>query len=179
MGDGDSSSFGRVRDAMEKQYGRDYVVQKEERVGHVQKRVDTGLRKYKNNMKGQKLFDGKGVKGRGRLTDIMMDKMQNYYGKAIRENKENKGNLQGTKDGIKAAQHYTITSGSMPLEKQHQYCPKDKNSWCRFWKDKLNGTSTYDESKRYLAVFMEELDPIFTRLSSDDLFSRCLNVRSK
>ena len=35
VGDGDSSSFGRVRDAMEKKYGRDYVVQKEECVGHV------------------------------------------------------------------------------------------------------------------------------------------------
>ena len=171
VGDGDSSSFGRVRDAMEKKYGRDYVVQKEECVGHVQKRLGTALRKYKNNMKGQKLSDGKGVKGRGRLTGNMMDKMQNYYGKAIRENK---GNLQGMKDGTKAVQHHMIASESEPLEKQHQYCPKDKNSWCKFWKDKLNGTSTYDESKRLPAVFMEELDPIFTRLSSDDLLSRCL-----
>ena len=66
VGDGDSSSFGRVKDAMIEKYGDDYVVQKEECVGHVQKRLGTALRQYKNNKKGQKLSDGKGVSGRGR-----------------------------------------------------------------------------------------------------------------
>ena len=67
-----------------------------------------------------------------------------------------------------------IVNETLPLEKQHLYCPKDKNSWCKFWKDKLKGTSTYDDSKRLPEVFMEELDPIFIRLSKDDLLSRCL-----
>ena len=35
-------------------------------------------------------------------------------------------------------------------------------------------TSTYDNSNRLPEVFMEELDPIFIRLSKDDLLSRCL-----
>ena len=34
VGDGDSSSFGGVKDAMEKKYSGDYVVQKEECVGN-------------------------------------------------------------------------------------------------------------------------------------------------
>ena len=69
---------------MFQKYGDEYIVTKEECVGHVQKRLRTALRKYKADKKGKKLSDVKGVGGRGRLTDKIMDKMQNYYGKAIR-----------------------------------------------------------------------------------------------
>lgn len=53
----------------------------------MQKRLGTALRKYKKDMVGEKLSDGKTVGGKGRLTDKVIDKMQNYYGKAIRENR--------------------------------------------------------------------------------------------
>ena len=61
MGDGDSSCFGRVKEAMNEKCGDNYVVCKEECVGHVQKRFGRTLRKYKAKMKGQNLSDGKGV----------------------------------------------------------------------------------------------------------------------
>jgi hypothetical protein len=77
VGDGDSSSYGRVRDAMFQKYGDEYIVTKEECVGHVQKRLGTALRKYKADKKGKKLSDGKGVGGRGRFTDKIMDR-QNH-----------------------------------------------------------------------------------------------------
>ena len=97
--------------------------------------------------------------------------MQNYYGNAL---KHNKGDMKSMKNSIKAIQHHMIINESLPLEKQHLYCPKDANSLCKFWRDKLEGSSTYDDSKHLPEVFMEELDPIFTRLSKDDLLSRCL-----
>ena len=87
--------------------------------------------------------------------------MQNYDGNAIRQNK---GNLQGMKDSITVIQSHMIINESLPLEKQHQYCPKGENSCCRFWKDKQNGTSTYDKNNRSTEVFMDELNPTFTRL---------------
>lgn len=37
-------------------------------------------------MRGRKLSDGKPLSGRGRLTDAVIDNLQVYYGKAIREN---------------------------------------------------------------------------------------------
>ena len=37
-------------------------------------------------MKGKKLSDGKGILGKGRLTDKIINKMQSYYGMAIRQN---------------------------------------------------------------------------------------------
>jgi len=51
---------------------------KKECVGHVQKRVGTALRKLKKQKKG--------LAGRGKLTDAMIDRLQNYYGIAIRSN---------------------------------------------------------------------------------------------
>ncbi len=53
-------------------------------IRHVQKRV--GSRKLKNQSKGVKLTDGKGLAGKGRLTDSKIDVLQNYYGLAVREN---------------------------------------------------------------------------------------------
>ena len=70
------------------------VVAKEECVGHVQKRMGTRLRDYKKRMRGRKLSDGKGVGGAGRLTDKIIDKIQNFYGQGIR-------NSNGDKESMK------------------------------------------------------------------------------
>ena len=83
VGDGDSSSFGEVADAMFKQFGEEYLVVKEDSVGHTQKRMGTNLRKYKTQKRGSKHADGSSVGGRGRLTDAVIDGFQSYYGNAI------------------------------------------------------------------------------------------------
>ena len=44
------------------------------------------LREYKRKKKGMKLSDGKGVAGSRRLTDQLIDKIENNYGEAIRNN---------------------------------------------------------------------------------------------
>ena len=53
-------------------------VTKLECVGHIQKRMGTGLRKLKKE---------KRLGGKVKLTDALIDSMQMYYGKAICENK--------------------------------------------------------------------------------------------
>ena len=40
-----------------------------------------------------KLADGKGLTGKGRLTDSKIDVLQNYYGLAIRENLDDVGKM--------------------------------------------------------------------------------------
>ena len=57
IGDGDTESYKRVVDS--KPYGDELVPIKLECVGHVQKRLGTRLRKLRNDLKGQKLEDGK------------------------------------------------------------------------------------------------------------------------
>ena len=42
-----------------------------------------GLHKLKRKRRGQKLSDGKGVGGTGRLTEGMIDRIQHNYGEAI------------------------------------------------------------------------------------------------
>ncbi len=53
-------------------------------VGHVQKRMGTALRKLKSQKGKKKLMDGKTIGGAGRLTGAKIDKLQVYYGLAIR-----------------------------------------------------------------------------------------------
>ena len=55
VGDGDSSSYRRV--AALQQYGPDHLVIKEDCVGHVQKRMGTGLRDIVKVNKEKKLGD--------------------------------------------------------------------------------------------------------------------------
>ena len=89
IGDGDSNSFGVVKSALAEKYEDEYIVRKEDCIGHIQKRMGSALRTYKNNCKGSVLPDGKTVGGVGRLTDKIIDRIQTYYGYAIRNNKEN------------------------------------------------------------------------------------------
>ncbi|GFV32937.1 uncharacterized protein TNCV_1745791 [Trichonephila clavipes] len=54
------------------------IVNKLKCIGHVQKRVGSHLRKLKKSVKG--------LKGKEKLTDNFIDKLQNYYGIAICSN---------------------------------------------------------------------------------------------
>ena len=96
-------------------YGDNYTVVKEECVGHVQKRLGTALRNYTKSVKGPglKMSDGGKVDSRGRLTDNVVDEMQKYYGRAIRENI---ANLEEMKNGIWAIFHHMIKDDSHYLE---------------------------------------------------------------
>ena len=53
-------------------------------VGHVQKRMGTAFCTLKDSYKGRRLSDGKTIGGKGRLTKVLMNTLQNYYGDAIR-----------------------------------------------------------------------------------------------
>ena len=109
-----------MKEAKDAKYDGAYEVTKEECVGHVQKRPGTALRKYKNDMKGKKLIDNKGVGGKRRLTDTIIDKMQNYYGKAIRENK---GDLKGMQKSINAILNHMVKNVKLHLKKRQKDCP--------------------------------------------------------
>lgn len=57
-------------------------------MGHVQKRMGTRLRALKKTYTKQKLSDGKGIGGKGRLTDKWIDKISSFYGMAIRSSND-------------------------------------------------------------------------------------------
>ena len=170
VGDGDSSSFAEVADACFKKFGDKYLVLKEDCIGHIQKRMGTNLRSYKNKNKGKKLADGGTVGGRGRLTDAVIDSLQNYYGYAIRNNTND---IEKMEKAIWAIFYHSIQGENEPCEIQHQFCPQGKNSWCRFQRDIASNTTTYNQRKCLPAIFRPELKYIFERLSDYELLSRC------
>ena len=122
VGDGDTGCFGKVQTKLKHIYGDRYVIRKEECVGHIQKRMGSGLREYKRKKRGLKLADGLSVGGRGRLVDKLIDKIQNYYGEAIRNNAND---LDGMVNAIWAIYKHIIVDDSQSLEEQHSLCPKD------------------------------------------------------
>ena len=94
-------------------------------MGHVQKRMGTSLRKYKRKARGEELDDGKTVGGTNRPTDKVIDKIQNYYGQAIRNNVDD---LEMMRNDIWAISKYMIENNDIPLSGQHNKCPKGVNS---------------------------------------------------
>ena len=121
VGDGDSSCYGSVAEAMEQRFGAAYPVIKEECVGHVQKRMGAALTRFKKDMKGKKVSDGKVAEGTGRLTAEMIKKIQNYYGLVIRQNC---GNLNGMIKSVKAIFHHIVREPVEALDVQRRFCPE-------------------------------------------------------
>ena len=90
---------------------------------------------------------------------------------------QNVGNLYGMKKSIGALlYHY---SENKDLEVRHQLCPKGENSWCKYQSDKVIGKKTYKDNFTIPLVKRDEIEPIFTDLSSDQLLTKCLHGRTQ
>ena len=86
-------------------------------VGHVQKRLGKHL--HTLHKAGGKLSDNKGVKGaRGRLTEPAIDRLQKYYGNAIRKSvdpeakttAEIEAAVSTMRNAIKAVLHHSVVT---------------------------------------------------------------------
>ena len=105
------------------------------------------------------------------MTKVVNDKLQNYYGAAIRQNV---GNLRKMQDAVWAIFYHTIKASNETVDVQHQYCPKGSKSWCKYQLDLANGTNFYTQDISLPAIFRKELKLLFTRLSGDELLKSCL-----
>ena len=124
LGDGDSKSYPAVKSIYP-----GVEVEKLECIGHVQKRVGTRLRNLKKKVSN--------LGGKGKLTNNMIDRLQNYYGIAVRQNV---GDLQKMKQAIHATLFHVALS---KVNNWHTHCLTGDTSWCRYQKDKVTGESTY------------------------------------
>ena len=167
IGDGDSSSYATI--AEEKPYGPDVFIEKKECVGHVQKRLGTRLRKLKASFGNRKLKDGKSIGGKGRLTNKIINKMQNYYGLAIRKNRNN---LKGMTNDVMAGLYHIASSDADP---QHSLCPKGNESWCAWQRAQASRKKDYKHKSSLPKAIVDEVMPIYKDLSEQELLSRCLD----
>ena len=61
----------------------------EKRTSNITKRLGASLQALVKIYKGKRLSDGRGIGGKGSLTTKRIDTFQNFYGAAVRNNKEN------------------------------------------------------------------------------------------
>ena len=80
--DGDASSFKKVIE-LAPYNGYDILPQKLECVDHIQKRLGSHLRAFRQSYKNAKTT----LSDKGKLTDKVINSLQNYFGQAIRQNK--------------------------------------------------------------------------------------------
>ncbi|GFY25896.1 uncharacterized protein TNCV_1916461 [Trichonephila clavipes] len=126
-GDGNPKSHLAVKDI----YGRDSV-RKYESMGHIQKRVSSKLRILKTKEKG--------LGGKGKLSDLFIDKIQNYYGIATRSNI---GDLEEIERAVIATFYHCCCSGKSNL--MHGQCPLGSESWCAYQRVQSAGKVFYDK----------------------------------
>ena len=108
--------------------------------------------------------------GRGKLTDATTDCLQNYYGIAIRQNKNNSNAM---KSAVRATLYHVASSKNENLHFPH--CPEGSDSWCRYNRAKANHTSTYRPGPGLPISIVWKLKPIYNELSSDILLKKCLH----
>ena len=109
------------------------VVVKKECIGHVQKRVGTRLRKLKKTEKHL---------GKLGLVDHVIDRLQNYFGMAVRSNV---GDIVKMKKAIYAAWCHVCSSEK---RNYHVHCPAGADSWCTYQLDIANKTNPLCAWKR-------------------------------
>ncbi|GFU25628.1 uncharacterized protein TNCV_3621941 [Trichonephila clavipes] len=108
-----------------------------------------------------------------RLTDAEIDKLQRYYGLAIRNNS---GNLSAMKQAIWAIFFHKI---STDLNPQHGLCPLGDDSWCGYNRSKLKGDTYKHKHNLPIAIMHCIKKKVFRDLSSPELLSRCLHGKTQ
>ena len=133
-GDGDTKSFAPIENIYPS-----IKVTKFECIGHVQKRMGKRLRTLRKTVKV--------LGGTGRLNDAMVDKIQNYYGIAIRRNTGK--DINTMKSAIWGA-FFTLLptlkklpDGTVLRNEWHDHCERGAKGWCKFEQDIANKTKTY------------------------------------
>ena len=170
LGDGDSSSFKEVFES-NPYSGYNVQVSKMECVGHVQKRLGTRLRNIREVYKKRK----PSLSGRGKLTDKVINSMQNFYGMAIRENR---GELYQMKKAVGAILWHCTDFADE--EYRHRFCPNGDKSWCKWRKHQSANDAKKQKIKINLPKWIHDIiKPIFEDLSRDELLSKCLHGQTQ
>ncbi|GFV84786.1 uncharacterized protein TNCV_4297681 [Trichonephila clavipes] len=125
--DGDSKGFISVKDT----YGKDSIT-KYECIGHVQKRV-------------------------GKLTDSFIDRLQNYYGIAVRSNV---GNLSGLQQNV-----------------VWYYCAG--SSWCYYQQALSCGKMPNEKYKGLSNEVLNTIKPTYLELCTKELLTKCLHGKTQ
>jgi hypothetical protein len=155
-GDGDSKAYTEVKDV----YGEGSVT-KFECIGHYQKRVGTRIRKLKKRVTGLK------------INDATIDKLQNYFGIALRSNVST---VKAMSDAILASFFHVASSEG---KNYHSYCEKSSTSWCQYQRDIVNGTNIYKDGPGLPSNVILHVKPIYEDLTKPQELKKCLHGKTQ
>ena len=156
-GEGDSKAYQTVKFV----YGPDKPVQKFECIGHYQKCVGCRLRKLKKETKGMR-----------ELTPVVIDKLQNYFGIALRANCTTVENMQRA---IWASFFHVASSKENDY---HSHCEASVTSWCQFQRDKINNTNLYKVGSGLSLDIVKLIKPIYLDLVKESELKKCLHGKT-
>lgn len=153
------------------------IVQKEECVNHVSKRLGTALRQAVQKSKAEK--QSIGGRGPGMLTDVKIKKLTHYYGLAVR--RYTGTTVEDMRKGILASLLHCTATDELA---SHKYCPDSTEaleSWC-FWKRAFGEGRDPTPGETHKAMLgtvlskevSNQIYPIYQRLTDSALLSRCL-----
>ncbi|GFV29736.1 uncharacterized protein TNCV_1925611 [Trichonephila clavipes] len=118
--------------------------------------MDSRLRKLKALWGEKKLSDGKTIGGKGRLTDAIISKLTTFYGNEIQTNSHN---VNEKRRAVWAVWAHTFNTDDEP---KHCFCPKGKNSWCKYNISAHHNTVNEFSHKNTLAkAVFEVIKPVF------------------
>ena len=100
----------------------------------------------------------KNIGGKEKLTNNMIDRLQNYYGIAIRSNK---GDLQSI---AVYASYLHVASSSK--NNWHDHCPDGPKSWCMYKKDTATGEPKYKSGPDLALNVICVIKPIFVSIAT-------------
>ncbi|XP_065679012.1 uncharacterized protein LOC136093725 [Hydra vulgaris] len=113
--------------------------------------------------------DKKSLGGKGRLTEKEINKIQNYYDIAIRQNIDN---LYQMRKNILAVLHHSCMADS--FDARHILSPKTKDSWCNYQRSKFQNKD-YKEKLGLPNAIKTFIKPVLSNLMSEDLLSKSLH----
>ena len=168
LSDGDSKAYDAITQA--NVYGEKKIT-KEDCINHMSKRMGTGLSKLVDTGRAQ----GKSISGKGKLTREKIIKIQNYYGRAI---KDNTNDIETMKRRIFAILFHMSSTDSAP---KHTHCPLGSTSWCFWQRDIANDREPgkHGEHQTLPPDIGKLLVPLFQRLSHEDLLKRCARGKTQ
>ncbi|RUS84766.1 hypothetical protein EGW08_007450 [Elysia chlorotica] len=144
-------------------------VEKHECVNHVGKRLGKAVRTLVTDKAKEKVTLG--GKGHGKLRPDVIDQLQVYYTKAVRSNPT----VPEMKRAVIAVVDHSSSTDQEPL---HQNCPEGEDSWCFFQKAQARGLPAEPHAENVghpiCKLVADHIRPVFERMSSDDLLSRCI-----
>ncbi|GFU54316.1 uncharacterized protein TNCV_576911 [Trichonephila clavipes] len=144
-------------------YGKESVT-KYECIGLVQKKAIERLRKLKSK--------NKNLSGKGKLTYSFVNRLQNYYGIAVRSNVRNLSSLQ---QNVIAALCHCSSRVKKPMNRQ---CPIGKVNWCYYQRAQSCGKKPTEKHKVLSNDVLNMIKPTYLELCTKVL-TKCLHGKTQ